>query len=104
MIDISDGLAADARHLGAASGVWLAIDPARLPVGPGVEPSSALQSGEEYELLVTMPPERFAALAPAWNAAGGVPLTPIGTAVEATGEPVMPAAGHDHFRGVGTRP
>lgn len=97
MIDISDGLAADARHLGAASGVGLTIDRDRLPLGPGVEPTGALVSGEEYELLVTMPAERLAALAGVWKAATAVPLTVIGHVTASTGSPASDAAGHDHF-------
>jgi thiamine-monophosphate kinase len=98
MLDISDGIAADARHLGAASGVWLALDERRLPVGPGVEPASALVSGEEYELLVTMPPAAFAAVAERWEAEQGVSLTVVG-AVESAGAAEETAAvrGHDHF-------
>jgi len=98
MQDISDGLAADARHLGAASGVWLALDVSRLPVGPGLDPASALVSGEEYELLATMPPAAFAALAGPWEAEQGIPLTAIGevrSVVGASGDPAV--RGHDHF-------
>jgi len=99
MLDISDGLAADARHLGAASGVRLAIDPARLPVGPGVLPASALQSGEEYELLVTMPRGAFEAVAGPWEAREGLPLTVIGTVEPASGDTTLAdVGGHDHFR------
>lgn len=101
MLDISDGLAADARHLGAASGVTLSLDPAKLPVGPGVAPTSALQSGEEYELLVTMPPEAFEALARRWESAQGIPLTVIGEVVAAGAADLPAGAGHDHF-GQGT--
>ena len=56
MLDISDGLAADARHLAAASRVSLRIDAGRVPRGPGVTIPEALTSGEEYELLVAVPP------------------------------------------------
>lgn len=100
MLDISDGLAADARHLGAASGVTLAIDPARLPLGPGISPASALQSGEEYELLVTIPSASFEAVAGRWEAEQGLPLTVVGTVLPAEasiGTPAVP--GHDHFGG-----
>lgn len=101
MLDISDGLAADARHLGAASSVSLDIDPARLPVGPGCEPASALRSGEEYELLVTVPPERFAALEARWKGATELPLTVVGVVVDAgaaeTHSPAHSSTGHDHF-------
>lgn len=99
MLDISDGLAADARHLAAASGVHLAIDRARLPVGTGIDPTDALNSGEEYELLATVPMARLAALQARWEAVSDVPLTVVGVVepVEATPDITLPS-GHDHFR------
>lgn len=56
-IDISDGLAADAAHIAAASGVCIAIDLESLPIVPGISASDAAVSGEEYELLVSAPEE-----------------------------------------------
>jgi thiamine-monophosphate kinase len=55
-IDISDGLFADAAHLAVASGVSIVLDEGALPRLPGVSEEDALVSGEEYELLVAMPP------------------------------------------------
>jgi thiamine-monophosphate kinase len=65
MIDISDGLGGDARHLAAAGGVGLRIDAAALPVAEGVvevaaavgrDPlQMAVAGGEDYELLATLP-------------------------------------------------
>ena len=49
-IDISDGLVADLRHLGRASGVGVALDD--LPVADGATEEEALGGGEDYELLV----------------------------------------------------
>lgn len=100
MLDISDGLAADARHLGAASGVRVAIDPALVPAGPGISPHDALGSGEEYELLATVPPERLEALWARWRAATEVPLTVIGQVERLEGSAATTAepVGHDHFR------
>lgn len=52
-IDLSDGLAADAAKLAAASGVSLTIDAQAVPRFPGASLADALHSGEEYELLCT---------------------------------------------------
>jgi thiamine-monophosphate kinase len=61
MIDLSDGLATDAGHLAAASGVRLAIALPRLPCAPGVSPEDAASGGDDYELLFTIAPDRRAA-------------------------------------------
>ncbi len=55
MIDISDGPAADLKHLCVASGVAAEINAADVPVHPdaaGLE--AALGDGEDYELLFTL--------------------------------------------------
>lgn len=51
MIDVSDGLAGDLRHLARASKVGVALD--RLPVADGAEEAEALGGGEDYELVFT---------------------------------------------------
>jgi thiamine-monophosphate kinase len=59
MIDVSDGLAADLRHLADASGVGVVLD--RVPVAIGVSRVSddpealALGGGEDYELVFAAP-------------------------------------------------
>jgi thiamine-monophosphate kinase len=112
MIDISDGLAGDLRHLLAASGVGATVEVDRLPVLPAAQRAAgrtdepawrfAARSGEEYELLAAVPPDaadRIAAECPA-------PATVIGS-VEAEpglratehGTVVALPGGHDHFGG-----
>jgi thiamine-monophosphate kinase len=49
-IDISDGLAADVRHLADASGVGMALD--HVPVAMGATGDEALGGGEDYELII----------------------------------------------------
>ncbi len=65
MIDVSDGLASDLRHLADASGVGVVVD--KVPVAVGVarvsdEPElMALGGGEDYELVFAAPdPDRVA--------------------------------------------
>ena len=103
-IDISDGLVADARHLAAASRASITIDAARVPCVSGVDVETALESGEEYELVVTSAqPIDTAAFASRF----ALPLTEIGTVGEGTtgfvtvhgGQSARVAnmQGHDHL-------
>jgi len=104
MIDISDGLAGDAGHLAAASGVGIEIEVERIPRWPGVTPLAAARSGEEYELLVALPRSFGAAGARAFRRATGLPLTRIGRCASGRGlrltddgRSIVPPRGFDHF-------
>ena len=56
MMDLSDGIASDARRLAEASAVKLVLDASRLPLAEGVESVElAATGGEDYELLVCGP-------------------------------------------------
>jgi thiamine-monophosphate kinase len=57
MIDLSDGLATDARDLADRSDVELVVSLERVPAAAGVSPAQAATGGDDYELLVAVPPE-----------------------------------------------
>lgn len=90
MIDISDGLAADTLHLATASVVLIVLSAGAIPVGDGIPLASALASGEEYELLATIPATQAREIIVEFNARFGVGLTQIGV-VEAVADAVAGA-------------
>ncbi len=88
LVDISDGLAADAGHIGRASGVSLEIDLGSLPTPPAVREAArqlkappwqlAASAGEDYELCACVPASRRSAAERALRDAGGTSITWIG--------------------------
>jgi thiamine-monophosphate kinase len=104
MIDISDGLAADAGQLAAASRIALEIKLERVPCWRGAAPRDATASGEEYELLVALPRGFGERSARAFTRASGLALTPIGHCLAGAGVRLTEAGrsvpapgGFDHF-------
>ena len=109
MIDLSDGLASDVRHVCAASGVGCAVDLDRLPVSDdtrelaaslGCDPGAlAAGGGEDYELLIFAPERVIGDLAEAVE----VPVTVVGEvtlsgiAFRRGNETVEDLSGWDHF-------
>lgn len=103
MIDLSDGLSSDLRHIVRASGGRARIDAAAVPCGPGATLADALAGGDDYELCFTAPDgERIEAA----FAAAGLPLpVRIGTVVAGAGlglvgvdgtERELPSGGFEH--------
>jgi len=114
MMDVSDGLGGDVPHLAAASGLAVDVNLEQVPVHPAVPAEApgvdehpavfAAQGGEDYEVLVGLPPEFTEPDAAPFQLACGLPLTRIGTAragagvrFRLDGQPV-PIRGFDHFR------
>ncbi len=80
-IDCSDGVAADASHLAAASSMRIVLELDRVPLIAGADANDAARSGEEYELIVTAPGTLDHR---AFEKEFGIPLTAVGH-VEAAG-------------------
>jgi thiamine-monophosphate kinase len=83
MIDISDGLATDAQHIGQASGVCLQIELAGLPLAAGVSsPAQAATAGEDYELCVCVAPELRTRAEDAVSEVSAVRLSWVGQVID----------------------
>jgi thiamine-monophosphate kinase len=94
-MDVSDGLAGDLAKLCAASEVSAAIDAQSIPLsgsarillsGGAVGIESIVSGGDDYEILCTIPENRFEAFAGAAKLAG-VPVTSIGTIIAGSSVP-----------------
>jgi thiamine-monophosphate kinase len=111
MIDLSDGLASDVRHICRRSGVGCRVELGRLPVAEdtrrfaeaaGRDPEVlAATGGEDYELLIAAPGEILDAVAEESEATLTVvgEVTREGVVFLRGGEPVEGLSGWDHFGG-----
>ena len=94
-MDLSDGLIGDLRRILDASGVSAGIDIDRVPVLPAVRAlfpdewtELALRGGEDYELLMTIPHDRFDGLRDRAKVVGAT-VTPVGSITPADGGPTL---------------
>lgn len=95
LIDVSDGLATDLRHIIESSHVGATLNLPEIPLSAACTDGTqdqrqqldhALYDGEDFELLFTVAAENEAAFAGAWSATFELPCTPIGGITDREGE------------------
>jgi thiamine-monophosphate kinase len=114
MLDLSDGLAGDAGHLAAASAVKVHLAIESVPVAAAAIAEArrldmpvqqfAAEGGEDFELLVALPPDFGPGDVRAFESASRLALTRIGSVERGAGVRAELAGrklelrGYDHFR------
>ena len=111
MIDISDGLSSDLNRICRASRVGAVINSEQIPISDEAQKSenplsSALNDGEDFELLFTLSQGECEKLLQKWD--GAIPITRIGEITDSKKMQIkMPdgrikdlqAGGYDHLKG-----
>lgn len=117
LLDLSDGLSSDLRHICEASGVAAYVEAERVPIDYGVQEIAAafevepldyaLHGGEDFELCLTVAPGGLDEVREGFEQRFQCQLVRVGTVREGTGvvlvardgtqEPLA-ARGYDHFR------
>jgi len=101
MIDVSDGLIGDLRHICETSGVAATVELSRVPLSPAAQEVVAADSamhaalatgGDDYELLFTASPEASSEIV-GLSRSLGLPITEIGTIAPGEGVRLVDAAG-----------
>lgn len=82
MMDLSDGLHSDLRHIVEESQVGAAIELSAIPVAEGATLADAVAGGEDYKLLLTADTHAVEGLCHDFQAAFHRPLYPIGQITE----------------------
>ncbi len=116
MIDVSDGLATDLRHILARSEVGAILNEASIPLSAAAKAAAdgrsaldhALCDGEDFELLFSVSEERVGDLPSAWRERFDLACTEIGRVTDEPGQLLLQAPGgttrlfevrgYDHFR------
>ena len=91
MLDVSDGLLADLKHLAVASGVAVDVDSTLLAATPGPRLDQVLTGGEDHALVATFADE----VPEGWRAIGTV--YEGAAAVTVDGKPWEGPGGFSHF-------
>lgn len=85
MMDLSDGLASDLRHILDESDCGAEVELERIPVAAGADLRTAACGGEDYKLLFTAAPTATRQLEEEFLARFGTPLHRIGRITERAG-------------------
>jgi len=80
LIDLSDGIATDLRHVLDQSGAGALLEAGCIPRNGTLD--GALYDGEDFELLGTVPDDRAEELSEQWNKRFDLPLAFIGTVTD----------------------